>query len=94
MASFRSFSEIVSSMIERLGLTQPDLDTKPGTVSRDLFIDIQADQLSQLYSILLEVSEKQSLATTSGVDLDRLAANFGLSRNTGTSSSGIAVFVI
>lgn len=92
MASFRSFSEIVSSMIDRLRLTQPDLDTKPGTVSRDLFVDVQADQLSQLYNILLEVSERQALATTSGADLDRLAANFGLSRNTGTSASGIAVF--
>ncbi len=92
MASFRSFSEIVSSMTERLRLTQPDLDTKPGTVSRDLFVDVQADQLSQLYNVLLEVSERQALATTSGTDLDRLAANFGLSRNTGTSASGIAVF--
>lgn len=92
MASFRSFSEIVSSMIERLRLTQPDLDTKPGTVSRDLFVDVQADQLSQLYNVLLEVAERQSLATTVGTDLDRLAANFGLSRNTGASASGIAVF--
>ena len=56
MASFRSFSEIVSSMVERLRLTQPDLDTKPGTVSRDLFVDVQADQLSQLYNVLLEVA--------------------------------------
>ena len=92
MASFRSFSEIVSSMVERLRLTQPDLDTKPGTVSRDLFVDVQADQLSQLYNVLLEVAERQSLATTSGADLDRLAANFGLSRNTGASASGIVVF--
>jgi phage-related baseplate assembly protein len=79
-------------MIDRLRLTQPDLDTKPGTVSRDLFVDVQADQLSQLYNVLMEVSERQALATTTGADLDRLAANFGLSRNTGTSANGIVVF--
>jgi len=92
MASFRTFSEIVSSMIERLKLTQPNLDTKPGTVSRDLFVDIQADQIDRLYRSISFVSEKQSLATTVGRDLDRLAANFGVSRNSGTAATGIVVF--
>ena len=92
MASFRTFSEIVSSMIERLRLTQPNLDTKPGTVSRDLFIDIQADQIDRLYRSIAFISEKQSLGTTSGRDLDRLAANFGVSRNSGTAATGIVIF--
>ena len=92
MATFRSFSEIVSTMIERLGLTQPNLDTKPGTVSRDLFIDLPADQVSRLYSSISRVAERQSLATTAGRDLDRLASNFGASRNTGSAASGIVIF--
>lgn len=92
MAIFRSFSEIVSTMIQRLRLTQPNLDTKPGTVSRDLFVDIPADQIARLYSAINLVSEKQSLATTSGRDLDKLAANFGISRSTGSASTGIVVF--
>jgi hypothetical protein len=68
------------------------LDTKPGSVSRDLFVDVPADQLSRLYSAINLVSEKQSLATTSGRDLDRLASNFGTSRNTGSAANGIVVF--
>tara|TARA_A200000159_G_C7336817_1_gene345424 strand:+ start:389 stop:3715 length:3327 start_codon:yes stop_codon:yes gene_type:complete len=92
MAIFRSFSEIVSTMIQRLRLTQPNLDTKPGTVSRDLFVDIPADQIARLYSAINLVSEKQSLATTSGRDLDKLAANFGISRSTGSAATGIVVF--
>jgi len=92
MATFRSFSEIVSSMIQRLSLSQPNLDTKPGTVSRDLFVDPVADQISKLYSTISLVSERQSLATTAGADLDRLASNFGVSRNTGSSASGIVIF--
>jgi len=92
MSTFRSFSEIVATMIQRLQLTQPNLDTKPGSVARDLFIDIPADQLSRLYTAINLVAEKQSLATTSGRDLDRLASNFGTSRNTGSAASGIVVF--
>jgi len=94
MATFRSFSEIVSTMIQRLGLTQPNLDTKPGTVSRDLFIDLPADQIARLYSSINRVAERQSLATTAGRDLDRLASNFGSSRNTGAAASGIVVFCV
>jgi hypothetical protein len=93
MASFRSFSEIVSTMIQRLSLSQPNLDTKPGTVSRDLFIDLPADEIAKLYSALSLVSEKQSLATTVGRDLDRLAANFGSTRSRGSSAGGIVIFV-
>jgi phage-related baseplate assembly protein len=92
MSTFRSFSEIVATMIQRLQLTQPNLDTKPGSVSRDLFVDIPADQIARLYSAINLVSEKQSLATTSGRDLDRLASNFGTSRNTGSAANGIVVF--
>ena len=72
MSTFRSFSEIVATMIQRLQLTQPNLDTKPGSVSRDLFVDVPADQLARLYSAINLVSEKQSLATTSGRDLETM----------------------
>ena len=92
MASFRTFSEIVSSMIQRLKLTQPNLDTKPGTVSRDLFVDIQADQIERLYRSMAIVSGKQSLATATGRDLDRIASNFGIPRRSPTAASGIVVF--
>jgi uncharacterized phage protein gp47/JayE len=92
VAIFRSFSEIVNSMRERLRLTQPNLDTKTGTVSRDVFIDIQADQLERLHSSMLLVSEKQSPEVATGKDLDRWANNFGISRTSGSPANGIVVF--
>jgi uncharacterized phage protein gp47/JayE len=67
-------------MLQRLKLVQPNLDTKPGAVSRDLFVDIQADQIERLYRSMAIVSEKQSLATATGRDLDRIASNFGVPR--------------
>lgn len=92
MAIYRSFSEIVNSIIERLRLTQPNLDTKPGTVARDLFIDIQADQLQRLHSSILLVAEKQSPDSASGIDLDRWANNFGITRKPGVPANGLVVF--
>jgi len=91
MASIKSFTEIVNSMLERLRLVQPTLDTKPGTVSRDLFVDLQADEIQKIYRLIALISDKQSFATASGRDLDRLASNFGVTRRTGTPAGGIAI---
>lgn len=94
MSSYKSFNEIVSSMLEQLKLSQPNLDTKPGTVSRDLFIDLPADQLEQLYRLISLVSEKQSPDTAIGTDLDRYAANYGIVRNSGSAATGIVIFTV
>jgi hypothetical protein len=79
-------------MRDRLRLTQPNLDTKPGTVSRDLFVDIQAEQIEKLHRSILLVSEKQSPASATGTDLDRWASNFGIPRKGGAQANGVAVF--
>jgi uncharacterized phage protein gp47/JayE len=94
VALFRSYSEIVNSMTNRLKLTQPNLDTKPGTVASDLFIDIQAEQLENLHKSLILVSEKQSPEKAVGKDLERWARNFGITKKVGTPSSGLVVFTI
>jgi len=94
MSAYKSFNEIVSTMIEQLKLVQPNLDTKPGTVSRDLFIDLPADQLEKLYRLVSLVSDKQSPDTAIGIDLDRYAANYGILRNSGSAATGIVVFTI
>lgn len=92
MSLFRSFNEIVNSMRERLRLTQPNLDTKPGTVSRDLFIDIQAEQIEKLHKAAVLISEKQSPAVATGSDLDKWASNFGIARKGGSFANGKIVF--
>jgi hypothetical protein len=79
-------------MVDRLRLTQVNLDTKTGTVARDLFIDIQADELDKLYKTASIVSDKQSPETATGKDLDRWARNYGITRRPGSPSNGIVVF--
>lgn len=91
MAIFRNADTITLSMLDFLRIVQPDLDTKPGTVARELFVDIHANELAKLYIELRNVSNLQSLATARGSDLARLAKNFGQVAGTGANATGVAV---
>jgi len=91
MVTIRSANEIILSLLDFFRLAQPDLDTKPGTVARDLFVDAPASQLSILYDQLSGVSDKQSFRLVTGSDLDKLAKNFGLTRKQSTPSAGVAL---
>jgi len=79
-------------MLERLRLTQPQLDTKPNSVARDVFIDPPAFELGDLYEALRTIARLQSLANMTGNDLTNFGANFGASRKTGTKAGGQVVF--
>lgn len=91
MVTIRSANEIILGLLDFFRLAQPDLDLKPGTVARDLFVDSQASQLSILYDQLSGVSDKQSIRLVTGSDLDKLAKNYGIIRKQSTPSSGVAL---
>jgi hypothetical protein len=91
MARIRSQNELILSILEFFRTAQPNLDTKPGTVSRDLMVDSQAAQISRLYQELDRISTLQSLRLALGSDLDKLSANYGATRKLGTKSSGTAI---
>lgn len=91
MTQIRSTNEIILSLIDFFRIAQPLLDTKPGSVARDLVIDGPAAQLSRLYDELNRVSSLQSLRLALGADLDRLAQNFGATRNRGSKATGLAL---
>lgn len=88
MANIRSVNDLILSLIDFYKLVQPNLDTKVGTVARDLFIDGLANPLALLYDELSLISQQQSYRLVSGTDLDRLALNFGLTRKQGLNSTG------
>lgn len=92
MANFRSLDSIILSMLDYIRLVQPNADTKPGTVFRDVAVDPTAQELSRLYADLRSISSLQSYATSTGSSLDRLASNFSATRGTGASATGVAVF--
>lgn len=91
MVTIRSVNEIILNLIDYFRVAQPDLDTKPGTVARDLMVDGPASALSLLYDQLSNVSQLQSIRLVVGSDLDNLAKNFGLIRKQATPSNGVAL---
>ena len=92
MVRLRSTNDIILSLIDYYRSTQPLLDTKPGTTTRDVIIDGPATQVARLYEELAGVSNLQSLTLTVGADLDKLAKNFGATRQRGAKASGPVLF--
>jgi uncharacterized phage protein gp47/JayE len=91
MVTIRSTNDIVLGLLDFFKAAQPNLDTKPGTVARDLFIDAPASITALLYDELGKISNLQSLTLVSGTNLDRLAQNFGATRKAATPSTGVAL---
>ncbi len=87
MARIRTSNEIILSLLDFYHIAQPLLDTKPGTVSRDLFVDGPANQIAKLYDELNRVSNLQSLRLAIGTDLDKLAQNYGAIRQLGSKAT-------
>jgi len=84
----KNFAAIVSDIIDNILVINPSIDVKIGTVVRDVFIDANAAELEILYSIVNNVSMAQSVTTAINAQLDRLAYNFGITRNQAVRSAG------
>lgn len=91
MAKIRSLNEIILNSLDFFRVAQPRLDTKPGTVSRDLFIENQASQLAKLYEEVNRVSIVQSPRMARGADLERWGQNIGASKIRGSKASVTAL---
>jgi len=90
MARIRGFEELVKTTIEELRLVQPDLDTKPGAVPRDI-LDVFMARLAEAYTQISTTSRLQSIFAVSGNDLNNLASNYNLTRNSATTAFGVAL---
>jgi hypothetical protein len=71
----KSFSAISQSIINNILTVNPDVDIKIGEAVRDLFIDVQASQLQDLFAIIDYSTKAQSVLTARGPQLDRLGYN-------------------
>ena len=91
MVTIRSVNEIILNLLDFFKLAQPDLDIKPGTVARDLFVDAPASSLALLYDQLSGITNKSSLRLVVGSDLDKLAKNYGVLRKQASPSAGAAI---
>lgn len=91
MTRIRTQQEIISSLLDYYRVAQPKLDTKPGSVARDLTIEGVAAQIARLYNELGRIAALQSLRLSLGVDLDRWGSNLGLQRLRGSKATGVAI---
>lgn len=86
MAS-KSFDSIVSDIIDNILSVNPLIDVKIGTVVRDIFIEVHANQLEALYAIADNAAKAQSVTTALNSQLDRLAYNYNITRNPARSAT-------
>lgn len=94
MAVIRDLNTLIQNAIDFLRTVQPNADTKPGTVIRDIFVDLPANQQSLIYQELSDVQNLQSLRNLTGSQLDNWANNFNITRKQATQASGVAVLTV
>ena len=91
MARIKNLQTIIQDFIDFIKLAQPDADTKPSTVIRDILIDAPATQLSAYYDQLGLVSTQLSFKDLSGTDIENYVRNFGINRKNSVPATGIAL---
>lgn len=91
MVNILSASQLTQRLIEYFKTAQPALDTKPGEVARDLFIDGPAIRMAELYGEISRVSTSQSISKSYGEDLDNLGSNYAIPKQSPGKSSGTAI---
>jgi uncharacterized phage protein gp47/JayE len=91
MARYKTLEEIILSMLNFGSLAQPDASLAPGSVARDLTIDMPAVEIARVYDELRVAAGFQDIISSSGAELDRKARNYGKSRLSGRPAFGTAV---
>lgn len=92
MAVTKKFKDIVNSMIRFLHIKRPNVDTSPGTYTRDVVVDAVAGELELLYNDLSRTSNAQSPDLAAVTDVERLGKNFQLRRKGPIKATGTATF--
>ena len=92
MATIKDFRRLINDLKRFLQSVRPNVDTSPGTYTRDVILDAPANELSILYTELLRTSNAQSVETASAGDVENLGRNFQVFRKGPIPASGIATF--
>ena len=90
----KSLNEIVDSVITNIHDALPQADTKEGTFVRDVFIDPVSDEMAGMYGSMKLMEMAQSILTANGIDLERLAANYFVTRKQAEYSTGKIRFYV
>jgi uncharacterized phage protein gp47/JayE len=94
----KSFDDIVSDLIDNIksAFSPVLIDTRIGSVIRDAIIGPTASEVEQLSLGIDDVSNNQSVLNASNMtntNMESLAANYGVTRKSGTRATGVVRFV-
>ncbi len=92
MANIKTFKDIVNSMLRFLFTKRPNVDTSPGTFTRDVIVDAVASELELLYNDLNRTANAQSPDLAAVTDIERLGKNFQLRRKGPIKATGTITF--
>ena len=92
MAQIKSFQDIVNAMIRFISSERPNIDTSPGTFTRDAIIDTPSRELESMYLDLNRTSNAQSPDLAGTTDIEQLGRNFQLRRRGPLKTTGIVAF--
>lgn len=90
----KTLNEIIINIINNMHDALPEADIKEGTFLRDVIIDPPAAEISDIYNDLYQMELAQSVLTSTGNDIDKLASNYFIKRKDGTKSYGKVRFYI
>ena len=87
----KNFNQSLNSMIDKVRATLPDADVSSGTVIREL-LEAYAQEAASLYSSISGIQSLQSIKSSSGQDLDNLAANYSKQRKSAQKATSVVIF--
>lgn len=91
MATIKSASDIAASMIQALGVSEPELDTAIGSPTRKI-IDAVAEQVAPAYATSHLLDYQFSIDSKDGADLDSFCELFGIYRFAARRATGVVTF--
>jgi len=90
--AYRTLEDVINALIAYIQQIKPSVDTKEGTVFRDVVIEAPANEFSYFYELCNEISNGQSPDNSSEAYLLSLAENLGITRGGSTSATGTLTF--
>jgi uncharacterized phage protein gp47/JayE len=93
--AIRTKSQVIADAISFIANAIPNIATFVGSVVRDLVIESPAEEFENVYEELARTQKLQSVAFAEEQtleELDALAANYGITRLTGTAATGFVTF--
>lgn len=94
--SIKTSDELIQQALNYITAWRPDVDTSVGTLVKDIVVDVPATVLGVAYQDLQQIQKASSVNYINELtdnQVEDLAANYNLTRKTGSYATGIITFI-